>query len=101
MAGFLVVAWATAILYAGWAVWVPLLPDNLYLPLLDLGKITGYTWPAALTFLLLVVGLHVLYAVGYWLVVRVKVGLALIFAAGVVFCAELAWAYPATAVDVF
>jgi hypothetical protein len=101
MVGFVLVAAATAVLYAGWTLWVPLLPDNLYLPLLDLGKITGYTWRSALTFLSLVIGLHVLYAVAYWLVARGKVGLAVIFAAGVVFCAELVWAYPATAVDVF
>ena len=47
----LAVGIATAFLYASWALWVPLLPDNLYTPLLDLGKITGYRWPAALLYL--------------------------------------------------
>ena len=50
--------------------WVPLLPDNLYMPLLDLGKITGYRWPSALLFLQLVLGLYALYALGYRLVAR-------------------------------
>jgi hypothetical protein len=95
------VAVATALLYAVWTVWVPLLPENLYVPLLDLGKITGYRWPSAVLFLELVVGLYALYALGYWLVARGKGRMALIFGAGVLFCAELTWAYPATAVDVF
>jgi alpha-1,6-mannosyltransferase len=98
---FLAVVVATAVMYAVWTVWVPLLPANLYVPLLDLGKITGYKWPSALLFLQLVVGLYALYAYGYWLVARGRARLALIFAAGVLFCAELVWAYPATAVDVF
>jgi alpha-1,6-mannosyltransferase len=97
----LAVAAATALLYTVWTLWVPLLPENLYVPLLDLGKITGYRWPAALLFLQLVIGLYVLYAIGYWLVARGKGHLALIFGAGFLFCAELVWAYPATAVDVF
>src|SRR5260370_44671 len=42
-----------------------------------------------------------LYGIGYWLVSRGKGHTALIFGAGFVFCAELVWAYPATAVDVF
>ena len=96
---FLAVAVATAALYALWIVWVPLLPDNLYVPLLDLGKITGYTWRAALSFLFLVLGLYGLYVIGYRLVARGAGGLALIFGAGVFFCAELMWVYPATAVD--
>ncbi len=95
------VAVATALVYAVWTLWVPLLPENLYVPLLDLGKITGYRWPAALLFLQLVIGLYVLYGIGYWLVSRGKGHTALIFGAGFVFCAELVWAYPATAVDVF
>src|SRR5947209_197314 len=97
----LAVAVATAVLYAVWALWVPLLPENLYVPLLDLGKITGYRWPAALLFLQLVLGLYVLYAIGYWFVARGKGHTALIFGAGCLFCAEMVWAYPATAVDVF
>src|SRR5712691_3349788 len=99
--GLLAVAVATAVLYAVWTLWVPLLPENLYVPLLDLGKITGYRWPAALLFLQLVIGLYVLYAIGYWLVARGKGHSAMIFGAGFAFCVELLWAYPATAVYVF
>jgi hypothetical protein len=98
---FVAVAAATAVLYAVWLVWVPLLPENLYIPLLDLGKITGYNWPSAILYLQLVLGLYGLYAAGYWLVARGKAGLTAVFAAGVVLCAELIWVYPATAVDVF
>src|SRR6266566_1317367 len=95
------VAVATAFLYAVWALWVPLLPNNLYLPLLDLGKITGYTWPAAILYLQLILGLYALYALGYRLVARGAGRLAVVFVFGALFCFELVWAYPATAVDVF
>src|SRR5258708_40137953 len=95
------VAVATALVYAVWTLWVPLLPENLYVPLLDLGKMTGYRWPSALLFLLLVVGLYALYAMGYWLVARGKGHTALIFGAGVLVWARRAWAYPAPAADVF
>jgi alpha-1,6-mannosyltransferase len=98
---FLAVAVLTAVLYAAWVLWVPLLPDNLYVPLLDLGKITGYTWRSALLFLGLILSLYGLYALGYRLVRRGKAGLIVIFAMGAFFCVELLWAYPATAVDVF
>ena len=98
---FLAVVVATALVYAVWVLWVPLLPDNLYLPLLDLGKITGYRWRSAILYLLIVLLLYGLYAVGYQRVRRGQVGLLAIFAAGAVFCFELVWAYPATAVDVF
>jgi hypothetical protein len=98
---FLGVGLATAFLYAVWTVWVPLLPDNLTTPLLDLGKITGYRWPAAALYLELVLGLYALYALGYRLVAHGTVRLAKIFAFGAVFCVALLWAYPATAVDVF
>jgi len=98
---FVAVAVATAVLYAVWALWVPLLPDNLYTPLLDLGKITGYQWPAALLYLQLILGLYLLYALGYRMVARGSVRLAFVFACGACFCFELVWAYPATAVDVF
>src|SRR5262249_58468471 len=67
---FLSVMLATALLWAVWVAWVPLLPENLYLPLLDLGKITGYRWPSAILYLQLVLGLYALYAGGYWLVSR-------------------------------
>ena len=67
---FAAVGVATALLYAVWVDWVPLLPDNLYEPLLDLGKITGYRWSSALRYLQVVLGLYALYAVGYWLVAR-------------------------------
>ena len=67
---FLAVAVAMALVYAVWVVWVPLLPTNLYLPLLDLGKITGYRWQSALLYLLVVLLLYALYAFGYSTVVR-------------------------------
>src|SRR5450631_614485 len=92
---------ATAFLYAVWALWVPLLPDNLYTPLLDLGKITGYRWPAAALYLQLILGLYFLYALGYRLVARGSARLALVFGFGACFTFILVWAYPATAVDVF
>jgi hypothetical protein len=98
---FLAVALVTGFAYAAWVLWVPLLPDNLYTPLLDLGKITGYTWRSALTFLFLVLGLYALYGLGYRLIRRGNVGLAPILVMGAVFCFELVWAYPATAIDVF
>jgi hypothetical protein len=98
---FLAVAVATALVYAVWVLWVPLLPDNLYTPLLDLGKITGYRWPSAILYLLIVICLFGLYAVGYRFVASGKVRMAAVFAAAAIFCAELVWAYPATAVDVF
>jgi alpha-1,6-mannosyltransferase len=99
---FLAVAVATALAYACWVVWVPLLPVNLYVPLLDLGKITGYRWSSAIVYLLIVLTLYGLYAIGYWHIRQERgVRTALIFAAGAVFSVELVWAYPATAVDVF
>jgi alpha-1,6-mannosyltransferase len=100
---FLAVAVITALLYAEWVVWVPLLPDNLYTPLLDLGKITGYRWSSAIVYLLILLSLYGLYAAGYWQLAsrRVSIRTAAIFGAGALFCAELIWAYPATAVDVF
>lgn len=97
----LAVALATACLYAVWTLWVPLLPINLSTPLLDLGKITGYTWPAAVLYLQLILGLYALYALGYRLVARGSGRLGVVFAFGALFCFELVWAYPATAVDVF
>jgi hypothetical protein len=33
--------------------------------LLDLGKITGYTWPAAVHYMSIVLGLYGLYGLGY------------------------------------
>ncbi|HEX8969561.1 MAG TPA: hypothetical protein VF937_16880 [Chloroflexota bacterium] len=98
---FLAVAVATALVYAVWVVWVPLLPDNLYTPLLDLGKITGYRWPSAAMYLLIVLSLYALYALGYHLVRRRSVAPAAIFGGGALMCVLLVWAYPATAVDVF
>ncbi len=98
---FAAVGLATALVYAVLVVWVPLLPGNLYVPLLDLGKITGYTWPAAFTFLAIVAALYVLYALGYVLVRNGHAATAAIFATATVFAIELIGAYPATAVDVF
>src|SRR5207237_4615481 len=100
---FLAAVVATALIYAAWVVWVPLLPSNLYTPLLDLGKITGYRWSSATAFLAIVLGLYAMYAVGYRCVQKRASATqgAVIFGAGVLFCLELLWAYPATAVDVF
>jgi hypothetical protein len=98
---FAAVGLATALVYAAWVVWAPLLPSNLYLPLLDLGKITGYTWPAAFHYMSIVLGLYGLYGFGYRLVVRGGASVAAIFAIGALLCVVLVGAYPATAVDVF
>jgi alpha-1,6-mannosyltransferase len=97
---FAVVGIATALVYFLWVTWIPLLPDNLHRPLLDLGKITGYTWPSALRYLSLVASQYLLYVIGYRLVAR-GAGSALVFLFGGTFCLELIAAYPATAVDVF
>src|SRR5579859_1166916 len=98
---FLAVAVAMAVVYAVWTSLVPLLPDNLYTPLLDLGKITGYRPTAAALYLLIVLSLFALYAVGYRTVSTGKARTWWIFGAAGVFCAELLFAYPATAVDIF
>jgi hypothetical protein len=97
----LAVAVATALVWALWVVWVPLLPTNLYVPLLDLGKITGYTWRSALIYLGLVLVLYALYAIGYRTISKHGAHPRLLFGAAAVFCAELIWAYPATAADIF
>src|SRR5690348_14797405 len=97
----LAVAVATGLVWALWVLWVPLLPTNLYVPVLDLGKITGYTWSSALAYIGLVVVLYALYAVGYRLVARRGAPVPVIIAAAGVFALELLWAYPATAVDIF
>lgn len=96
---FLAVAVAMALIYALWTLWVPLLPSNLYVPLLDLGKITAYTWSSAALYLLMVLLLYALYAVGYR--ASRSTSLKWIIAAAAVFAALLVFAYPATAVDVF
>ncbi|HET6318825.1 MAG TPA: hypothetical protein VFG86_20410 [Chloroflexota bacterium] len=98
---FAAIGIATAVAYALWVVWLPLLPANLYVPLLDLGKITGYTWQAALTYLGFVIALHGLYALGYRLVSKGVVPTLPVSVFGAVFAIELLGAYPATAVDVF
>jgi hypothetical protein len=99
---FVAVAVATALIYALWVAWVPLLPTNLYTPLLDLGKITGYTWASAALYLAIVLVLFGLYAVGYRIIMSGRpVKTWFLFVAGAIFCAELTWAYPGTAVDVF
>jgi len=92
---------ATAVAYGVWVVWVPLLPGNVYVPLLDLGKITGYTWSSTAMYVGLMAALYVLYAAGYWLARRGRASSLLIFAFGTLFCAEMLGVYPATAVDVF
>jgi hypothetical protein len=98
---FLVVAVGGGLAYGLWVLWVPLLPGNLYVPLLDLGKITGYSWISANLYLGLVASLYGLYALGYQQVARGGVRLLAVFGVGAVFCLELVWAYPATAADVF
>lgn len=90
---------ATALVYGLWVAWVPLLPGNLDVPLLDLGKITGYTWTSAFVYLGLVLAQYALYALGYRLAGRASQRTLLLF--GALFCAELLFAYPATAADVF
>lgn len=97
----LALAVATALAWAVWVVWVPLLPTNLYVPLLDLGKITGYTWPSAAVYVALVLVLFGLYALGYRTIRGHGASMWVILAPGAVFCAELLWAYPATAADIF
>jgi hypothetical protein len=96
---FLAVSVAMALIYAVWTLWVPLLPSNLFVPLLDLGKITGYRWSSAALYLSIVLLLYALYAVAYRVSARAKTWW--IFAAAAVFCGELLFAYPATAVDIF
>src|SRR5687768_6995352 len=91
---------ATALLWTVFALWIPLLP-YLYSPLLDLGKLTGYTWPAALRYLGLILALYALYAIGYILVRRGGVATWSIFALAAISCLPAGWTYPATAVDVF
>jgi hypothetical protein len=98
---FAAVGIGSAVVYALWVAWVPLLPTNVFVPLLDLGKITGYTWLSAFQYLGIVAALYALYALGYWLVRRGRAPTALIFLFGALFCIELIGAYPATAVDVF
>ncbi|MBV9359485.1 MAG: hypothetical protein JO023_28575 [Chloroflexi bacterium] len=99
---FLTVGAGTAVVYVAWVATAPLLPGNVFEPLLDLGKITGYTWQAALRYCLVVGTLFVLYGVGYWLVVgRSAASLGPILGFAAVFCAVLTFAYPATAVDIF
>lgn len=98
---FAAVGIASAVVYAFLVVWVPLLPSNVYSPLLDLGKITGYTWRSSYQYLGIVASLYVLYGAGYLLVRRGHAQRTAIALFGVVFCVELLGAYPATAVDVF
>lgn len=97
----LVCALATAALYVAWTIWVPLLPTNLWTPLLDLGKMTGYRWPSAWTYLTLILALISLYGAAYRMVSRGYGSLQLIVISSAVFCCVLLFAYPATAVDVF
>jgi alpha-1,6-mannosyltransferase len=109
--GFVAAAVGTALVYAAWVAWVPLLPTNLYTPVLDLGQITGYMWTAGAGYLALVLTLFGLYALGYRSLVaggrhptaeRSKsVKTAWLFIAAALFGAELLLAYPATAADVF
>ena len=101
---FAAFALASALIYLTWTLWVPLLPANLYFPLLDLGKITGYLWTSALQYLAILAGLFALYLVGYLEIIRRRAGtrhLLAIVVPGAIFCLIAVFAYPATAVDVF
>src|SRR6185436_8049393 len=98
---FVLVGLATALCYAALVWWAPLLPTNLYVPLLDLGKITGYTWRSTFTYLGLIGALYGLYALGYWLTARGKASTKQIFVGGAATCALMLAFYPVTAVDVF
>ena len=100
---FLAVGVATGLVYLLWVLWVPLLPENLYVPLLDMGKITGYRWASAVLYLSIVIVLYGVYAYGYRLIRKSEspISLIAVLASGTIFCIELIWAYPATAVDVF
>src|SRR4051794_6866882 len=95
---FLAVAAAMALLYGLWVAWVPLLPSNVFIPLLARGRLTAYAWASAILFLPLVVWLFALYAAGYALLARGKVSRGAVFAVGGLFCFELLWASPETAV---
>lgn len=97
----LVCALATVALYVAWTIWVPLLPTNLWTPLLDLGKMTGYRWSSAITYLALILALMAVYGAAYRTVSRGYGSLQLIVVSSAVFCCVLLFAYPATAVDVF
>jgi hypothetical protein len=99
--GFVLVGIGTALVYGAWALWVPLLPTNLYAPLLDLGKITGYTWASTWRFCLIVGTLFASYVLGWRLVLRERVGLRPVLTFAAIFCVVLLFAYPATAADVF
>ena len=105
---FVAVAVATALVYAGWVAWVPLLPTNIGRPALDLGQLTGYTWTSAAGLLVIVLVLFGLYALGYRVIAdngeadrRPPVRTAWVFVGAAVFGAELLLAYPATAADIF
>jgi alpha-1,6-mannosyltransferase len=98
---FAAVGIASAVVYALLVAWVPLLPNNLYTPLLDLGKITAYTWTSAFEYLAIIGALYALYAVAYLLVRLGAASSMAIFVFGAIFAIELIGAYPATAVDVF
>lgn len=90
----------SAVAFAALAAWVPL-PGNVDVPLLDLGKITGYTEQSAVQFAALVVALYALYWVGYRLVLAGAAPIWSILVGALLLCGILLWAYPATAADVF
>ncbi len=100
---FVAVAVATAVVYAVWVAWVPLLPTNLFTPVLDLGQVTGYTWVSAASYLAIVLTLCGLYALGYRTLAssQRRVKTVWLFVTAAIFGAELLLAYPATAADVF
>lgn len=101
MVAFLAVGAGSLLLDLLFVAWVPLLPTNVYRPLLDLGKITGGGWPAVDRYVFLVGGLFLLYGLGYRLLARGAAGPRAVFGFAVAFCLALLLAYPATAADVF
>src|SRR5581483_2665792 len=92
---------ASLALYILFAAWLPLLPTNVFVPLLDLGKIAHAGWPAALHYAALVAGLFALYGLGYRVVAAGGAGIRPVLAFAAAFALVLLAAYPATAADVF
>jgi MYXO-CTERM domain-containing protein len=89
------------LLFLLFVAWVPLLPGNLYTPLVNLGSLTHPTWQSAVRFLFLLVGLFALYALGYRLVAQGAAGVRTVFVLAGACSLVLLLAYPATAADVF
>jgi alpha-1,6-mannosyltransferase len=99
---FGVVGGLTLLLYVGCALALPLVPRNVYVPLLDLGKMTQTVGAGWAIYPAVVGVLFALYGAGYGLVATDRgPSLRTIFVLGALFCAPLILTYPASAVDVF